>query len=486
MSNPLLQNEYVSLLQARLAAKNLLIYSDIRKNPVVRRFLSLLDRLEGGEAIDDSIEEEGRLFASLAESVEFSRGPVIGNAWQNHLLELILDAENLFSRKAEVEGLEAMGTSLIKAVENDLRCLQTLFNLDLDRSLKGLMRLNDRKRFSRERDDDTTAFSSDLITSWGNGFKSLPPREAQNELTILRSRMKRRLAESKDWSLHIEELARYYHTAGSGIFGRYLAFRWVHTGKGGYLEGIEEPDPIRLEDLIGYETERNEVIRNTEQFVRGYPANNMLLYGDRGTGKSSTVKALIHRFGGLGLRLIEVSPQDLRDFPKILGLLRRRAGRFILFIDDLSFDEDEKGYKHLKAILEGGIEIRPANVLIYATSNRRHLVKERFSDSEMTHFNTLTGRVDDEIHREDTIQEKLSLADRFGITVTFSSPDQKGYLEIVEGLARQRKLPLPLEELRRRALQWELWHNGRSGRTARQFIDQLEGELALAEEISKR
>ncbi len=446
MSEPLFKKEGLSLLQPRLTARDLLIYSHIRKDPIIKSFLWLID----GEDKDtyELAQEEARLFASLAESVEGSTEPMVENAWKNHLLNLILESENIFSLKAELNGLSNMGSSLKKAVENDLRCLQTLFNVDLNMFFKG------------------RCFPLD-------GFKDSSKGQG-DELMNLRLNMKRALANWKDWGLHIEDLAEYYRRVGSGIFGKYLAFRWVE----GYLEGIDEPDPTRLEDLIGYEAQRNEVINNTEQFVRGYPANNMLLYGDRGTGKSSTVKALIYRFGGTGLRLVEVSQEDLKDFPQILKGLRKRAGRFILFIDDLSFDEGEREYKALKAVLEGGIEVQPPNILIYATSNRRHLVKERFSDSQDTSFRKIPGE-DGEIHVEDTVQEKLSLSDRFGLTVTFLSPNQEGYLRIVEGLAEQRGLEISLEELRRRALQWELWHNVRSGRTARQFIDQLEGELAL-------
>lgn len=239
--------------------------------------------------------------------------------------------------------------------------------------------------------------------------------------------------------------------------------------KGGYLAGIPNPDPIRLENLIGYEEQRTEVVRNTQQFVKGYPANNMLLYGDRGTGKSSTIKALIHKFGVNGLRLIQVSKDSLADLPDILEVIRERPYRFIIFIDDLSFEEYETEYKYLKAVLEGNLEAKPDNVVIYATSNRRHLVKEFLSDVEKT----------GEIRAQDTVQEKLSLSDRFGITVIFPTPDQETYLKIVEGLAEQKKLNIEKDKLRKLALQWEIWHNERSGRTAKQFIDDLQGKLGL-------
>jgi uncharacterized protein len=227
-----------------------------------------------------------------------------------------------------------------------------------------------------------------------------------------------------------------------------------------------------LQDLVSYDLERSEVINNTLQFLKGFPANNILLYGDRGTGKSSTVKAILNEYYNQGLRLIEVSKSHLIDFPEIIADLKERKQKFIIFVDDLSFDDNEQNHNSLKAVLEGGIESKPSNVLIYATSNRRHLIKEKFSDR----VGFQSGNADDEVRSADTMQEKLSLSDRFGITVVFSSPNKDKYLEIVEGLAIKRGLAFDKESLKKEALKWELWYNGRSPRTARQFIDWLEGE----------
>ena len=279
------------------------------------------------------------------------------------------------------------------------------------------------------------------------------------------------LSRSSDWGPCLSDLALYYREAGAGLYGRYRAFHW--SGAAGRLEGIDEPDPIRLEELIGYQDQRQQVVDNTERFLGGFPANNLLLYGDRGTGKSSTVKALLNQYGGRGLRLVEVPKSSLGDFPQIITLLRQQPQRFIIFVDDLSFEESEVEYKELKAVLEGGLASRPANVLIYATSNRRHLVKERFSDREMG----------DELHNNDTVQEKLSLADRFGVTVFFTTPDRELYLRIVREMAKHKGLKLAEGELERRALLWSYWQNGLSGRTARQFIDNLSGELQIREKL---
>ena len=220
--------------------------------------------------------------------------------------------------------------------------------------------------------------------------------------------------------------------------------------------------------LIGYENQKEKLIKNTEAFLKNKPANNVLLYGDSGTGKSSSIKALLNRYATEGLRLIELAKYQMKELPKILEVLKDRGLYFIIFMDDLSFEDFETDYKYMKAIIEGGVEVKPNNVLFYATSNRRHLIKEKWSDRDQE-----SG----EIHLSDAIQEKISLASRFGITISYESPQQKGYLRIVKELAKQNNITLPVEELKERAIQWEMWNNGRSGRTAQQFIDYLLGEL---------
>lgn len=266
-----------------------------------------------------------------------------------------------------------------------------------------------------------------------------------------------------------------YHAAnGSGIFAGHYAFTWqrndtagaVGMKHSGCLAPVLNPDPVRLSDLIAYESEREEVIKNTEQFLDGYYANNVLLYGDRGTGKSSTVKALLNEYSCRGLRMLEVPKHLLSDFPEIVRLLAGQPHKFVIFVDDLSFEDNEDNFTALKAVIEGSLESKPQNVLIYATSNRRHLIKEKFSDRAGLQF----GGQDDEIRAMDTMQEKLSLSDRFGITVVFASPDKKRFLEIVDKLAEKKGVGIDPETLHKEALKWELWYNGRSPRTAQQFI----------------
>jgi predicted AAA+ superfamily ATPase len=223
---------------------------------------------------------------------------------------------------------------------------------------------------------------------------------------------------------------------------------------------------VSLAELVAYEREREPLIRNTERFLAGLPAHHALLYGLPGTGKSSTVKAIMNEYEDL--RLVEVKKEDLAELQVVLEILGGRGRRFVLFVDDLSFEEHEVEYKALKALLEGSVEEPPENVRLYATSNRRNLIRETFSERESSA---------DDVHARDTMQEKLSLAGRFGLRLTFPSPDQARYLEIVAGLARERGLSIPAGDLRERALLWDRWHAGRSGRTARQFVDELEAEL---------
>ena len=258
------------------------------------------------------------------------------------------------------------------------------------------------------------------------------------------------------------------------VFDDTIAFRWHKKNRYGNLVSIPHPDLTDLEDLIGLDREIEIISRNTEQFVKSAPANNVLIWGERGTGKSSAVKGFLTRFAGEGLRMIEVKKLDLEDLPEIVDLLWDRPERFILFCDDLSFDEDETIYRELKALLEGGLTARPDNVLIYATSNRRHLMPERHADN--------TPRFspdDDEIHPQETVEEKISLSDRFGLSIGFYRINQETYFCIVDYLIAKRGLDIDPSLARQEALKWLQHASGRSGRVARQFVDDLTGRMRL-------
>lgn len=255
----------------------------------------------------------------------------------------------------------------------------------------------------------------------------------------------------------------------SDLFDRHVAFRWRRIGDGGIFDPVAHPHLPDLDDLVGIDIAVDDLVRNTEQFVAGFPANNVLLWGERGTGKSTCVKGVLGRFAAKGLRLVEVQRDDLLTLPAIVGHLRGIPRRFILFCDDLSFGEGEGTYRELKVLLEGGIEARPANILFYATSNRRHLMPERMEDN-----------LGCEIHPEEAVSEKLSLSDRFGLNLSFYPFNQETYLAIVTHYAAKYALPVEPERLRKEALQWALFKGNRSGRAARQFIDDLAGRLRVA------
>ncbi len=264
------------------------------------------------------------------------------------------------------------------------------------------------------------------------------------------------VAQLADKSNRLSKTAAFYYTNGCGLFARYKAFIWRDGG----ILPVKHPDSITLDDLKGYERQRGLVLDNTLAFLNGLSANNCLLYGDKGTGKSSTVKAIVNRYCTQGLRIVEIPKEALHDFPLLVDRIASVPMKFIIYIDDLSFQKQDDRYASLKAVLEGGLAARPKNALIYATSNRRHLIKESFSD-----------RDGDDMHRNDSIQESLSLSDRFGLSVNFSVPDKQRYLDIVLALARQRGLQTDTQTLLANAERWALMRGGRSPRCARQFID---------------
>lgn len=264
------------------------------------------------------------------------------------------------------------------------------------------------------------------------------------------------------------------------LFERHHAFRW-ESGRGvGRLVPIPDPRSFDLRELLGVERPVERLLRNTEQFVRGLPANHVLLHGERGTGKSSAVRGLLPRFAHDGLRLVEVHKSDLIHLPFVLDALRGSARRFLLFCDDLSFDQGEAGYRELKASLEGSLEAPPENVRILATSNRRHLLPQSLAENQDV-------RLDEhgELHVGEALEEKLALADRFGLVLGFYGFDQATYLAIVERKAAQAGLALAPEELRDQALRFALDRSSRSGRTAKQFVDDLAGRLALEKQAGR-
>jgi len=420
-------------------AASLLIYQAVLDDEVGQAFLELLHailRAERNVAAEhlDAFYAYGRWFRTLAER---------NQSWQDHLLTRLVYDDNPFTRQVQSIDLSELPPALVSAVRQDLSVVQELYECSPQKLSHWLK-----------------------VAAQLAGEPVVWQREAdQPHLKGIRFV----LEASKSWADGLEPLATYYRQHGTGLFAQYRAFRWQHEK----LVGIAYPDPVRVADLAGYEAQRDTLIRNTEFLLQGYPAQNVLLYGSRGSGKSSLIKGLLNELGDRGLRLVEVAKSDLHDLPLIIELLRGLPQKFILFVDDLSFEEDEDSFKALKVVLEGSLTARPQNVVVYATSNRRHLVREFFSDRPRP-------RDSEEIHAWDTVQEKLSFSDRFGLTLTFEPADQPTYLRMVHHLARQAGLPLSDPDLDFQALQWATRHNGRSGRTARQFIDFLRADLALA------
>ena len=281
--------------------------------------------------------------------------------------------------------------------------------------------------------------------------------------------LSRRLEEARDADGFFDAVTGFYKDYGVGMFGLNKAFRITNNAAGELIFlPINNMDRVMLDDLVGYEIQKKKLVDNTRAFVEGKKANNVLLFGDSGTGKSTSIKAIVNEFYKDGLRMIEIYKHQFQDLSNVIAAVKNRNYRFIIYMDDLSFEEFEVEYKFLKAVIEGGVETKPDNVLIYATSNRRHLIKETWSDrNDMEHDNGM--------HRSDTMQEKLSLVNRFGVTINYSRPSQKEYFEIVIQLARRAGIDLSDEELKAEANKWELAHGGISGRTAQQFVYYLEG-----------
>lgn len=342
-----------------------------------------------------------------------------GDILKSYICYLILNDENPMTLMAEHKG-----KNIDKAIYNialeDIKKIQYLFNINMNFCV----------------------------------LESLENNKEQSVFNILE--------ENEDESKVLDSLLEVFHLNGAGIMNRYKAFKW-NKEKG--LIGIDKCDPITFNELIGYERQKNTLIKNTEDFLNGYEANNVLLFGDSGTGKSSSIKAILNKYSSRGLRVLELNKSDFMDLNGILSKIANRGLKFILFLDDLSFEEFESEYKNMKALIEGGVEVKPQNVLIYATSNRRHLIRETWSE-----------RQGEDIHVADNRQEKYSLSERFGITLTYTTSNQEDYLNMVFKLAEIKGINMPENILREKALQWAMWNSGRSGRVAKQFIMSLNKE----------
>ncbi len=369
-----------------------------------------------------------------------------GNLWHNYLTYLLVNNENTYSLAAEIRG--AVKGSIRELARHDFEIFKELFDFEFS---------------SMEKAFGVSCYQMIADYQASDDHGKMFNQRIRDRICHL----SRLLGAADSIEAFEEAMNDFYREFGVGKLGLHKAFRVVHTEKGVEIEPITKIAHVHLDDLVGYEIPKKKLIDNTEAFVEGRRANNCLLFGDAGTGKSSSIKAILNQYYDRGLRIIEIYKHQFQDLNEVIAQIKNRNYRFIIYMDDLSFEDFEIEYKYLKAVIEGGLEKKPDNILIYATSNRRHLVRERFSDKE--------DRRDD-LHSSDTVQEKLSLVSRFGVTIFFSAPDKKEFQNIVRVLAEKYGIRMSEEELLLKANQWELSHGGLSGRTAQQLIDYLSGQ----------
>ena len=365
------------------------------------------------------------------------------NLWHNYLTFYLITNENPFSLTCEKVG--ANDGSVNEFAKNDFKVFMNLFNYDF-RPIEAALGIN--------------CFS--LISD----YKAIVKKELMYNKNVSEKvqALSLKLETAKDENEFFNYVTDFYKAYGVGMFGLNKAFRVIGGDNGVTFTPINNMDKVVLDDLIGYEIQKQKLVENTENFVQGRKANNALLFGDSGTGKSTSIKAIVNQYYDQGLRMIEIYKHQFKDLSNVIASIKNRNYKFIIYMDDLSFEEFEIEYKFLKAVIEGGVETKPDNILIYATSNRRHLIKETWNDRNDLESNN-------GLHRSDTIEEKLSLVNRFGCQISYSKPSQKEFFDIVIGLARKNNVKMTDEELMAEANKWELSHGGISGRTAQQFIN---------------
>ena len=425
----------------------LVIYRNLGKDCLLYRLADICRRFEQKiyekEELTAEIYDEIHRLLDISTSYGFDK-----NLWHNYLAFLIAMTENPFTLVCEKTG--ANEGTVNEFVKGDFAVFKKLFDYDFAPMEEELGIHCFR-----------TILNYKAVVKSEQIFNKSVSEKVQELSALIES--------AKDEEDMYRIVTDFYQRYGVGKLGLNKAFRIKEDDKGSVLSPITTTGSMVLDDLVGYEAQKQMLVENTEAFVEGRAANNVLLFGDAGTGKSTSVKAILNQYYSRGLRMIEVYKHEFKELSRVISEIKNRNYRFIIFMDDLSFEEFEIEYKYLKAVIEGGLEIKPDNVLIYATSNRRHLIRETWSDrSDMSQ---------DELHRSDTMQEKLSLAARFGVTIGFYKPQPKEFYHIVEVLAaRYPEITLSAEELKREANQWELSHGGISGRAAEQFVTWLRGK----------
>lgn len=422
-----------------------MVYKNFKHNELFDDFEWLINNAD-----NDYYNEEDKialLYECLNELLELADSYGFeGNLYHNFLSFLLANNENAFSTSSEIIG--APEGTINQIAMHDFAIFKELMDYDLENIDKAL-------------GVDAIA----MIRNYKNGGRTSKVfnkrvRDRICELTTL-------LENSKNAAEYYKHVTDFYKSYGVGKFGLHKAFRLIcHEGEKTQIVPVTSIEHIYLNDLVGYELQKKKLIDNTEAFIEGRKANNALLFGDSGTGKSSSIKAILNEYYDRGLRMIEVYKHQFDRLSEVIETIKDRNYKFIIYMDDLSFEDFEIEYKYLKAIIEGGLGKKPDNVLIYATSNRRHLVKETYSDKE--------DRAED-MHTSDTVQEKLSLVARFGVSIYYCAPSKKEFQNIVKTLADKYGVHMDEEQLYLEANKWELSHGGLSGRTAQQFINYLLG-----------
>lgn len=370
------------------------------------------------------------------------------NLWHDYLTFLLVNHENAFSTASEIRG--TVDGTINELAKHDFEIFKQLYDFDLE-----------------VLDSVFSTGCAALLCHYKNidGNSKMFNKRIRDRICTLSDR----LSESVSTEEFMDDMVQFYKDFGVGKLGLHKAFRLEHRTSDDTVRivPITRIAHVQLDDLVGYEIPKKKLIDNTEAFINGKRANNCLLFGDAGTGKSSSIKAILNQYYDQGLRIIEVYKHQFKDLNDVIAQIKNRNYKFIIYMDDLSFEEFEIEYKYLKAVIEGGLEKKPNNILIYATSNRRHLIRETFKDKSDR---------DEELHTNDTVQEKLSLVSRFGVTIYFGSPEKKEFQNIVLALAKKNNIEMDENELLLKANAWELQHGGLSGRTAQQFIDYLLGQ----------
>ena len=421
-----------------------ILYRDFEQGELLEKMTMLMEDISHPKVLYG---KGGEYFACIHQLVEMAGTyGFAGNLWHDYLTYLLVNHENAFSTACEIVG-PVEGTINAFAM-HDFEIFKQLYDFDL-----------------KELEKIYPSVDSSLITDYQNineGSKFFNKRIRDRICTLAQ-----KLAKAESTKEFMDDMVQFYKEFGVGKLGLHKAFRIDGTVTPARIVPITNIAHVHLDDLVGYEIAKKKLIDNTEAFVQGRPANNCLLFGDAGTGKSSSIKGILNQYYDQGLRIIEAYKHQFKDLNDIIAQVKNRNYKFIIYMDDLSFEEFEIEYKYLKAVIEGGLEKKPDNILIYATSNRRHLVREKFSDKEERR---------DDLHSSDTVQEKLSLVARFGVSIFFCAPDKKQFQNIVKTLAERHQVEMPEEELLLEANKWELQHGGLSGRTAQQFIDYLCGK----------